>query len=34
MRRIYADKLILAIGMIVIVMSVIFVLCRVRGSGR
>ena len=34
MRRIFADKLILATGIIVILMSVVFALCRVSGIGR
>jgi hypothetical protein len=34
MRRTYADKLILATGIIVILMSVVFALCRVSGIGR
>jgi hypothetical protein len=33
MRRTYADKLILATGIIVILMPVLFALCRVSGSG-
>jgi hypothetical protein len=34
MRRTYADKLILATGTIVILMSVVFALCRISGIGR
>jgi hypothetical protein len=34
MRRIFADKLILATGIIVILMSVVFALCRVNGVYR
>ena len=33
MRRTYADKLILATGIIVILMSFVFALCRVSGAG-
>ena len=33
MRRIYANKLIFATGIIVILMSVLFALCRVSGGG-
>jgi hypothetical protein len=33
MRRIYANKLIFATGIIVILMSVLFALCRVSGVG-
>ena len=33
MRRIYANKLIFATGIIVILMSVLFALCRVHGGG-
>jgi hypothetical protein len=34
MRRIFADKLILATGIVVILMSAVFALCRVSGIGR
>jgi hypothetical protein len=34
MRRTFAGKLIFATGIIVILMSVAFALCRVRGIGR
>jgi hypothetical protein len=34
MRRTFADKLILATGIILIVMSVVFALFRVNGIGR
>ncbi len=31
MRRLFADRLVLATGLIVILMSVLFALCRVAG---
>jgi hypothetical protein len=32
MRRLFADRLVLATGVIVILMSVLFALCRVAGQ--